>query len=77
MMNTKEEAMCEFCGCAKEGSERRPLQQRKQRGKALGVRIVAVPVDVKARQPDTTGSREEMRPAFERVIDEYLPSTEA
>ena len=63
--------MCEFCGCAMGRSEERPRQQRKLRGKALGVRIVAVPVDV------TTGSREEMRPTSERVIDEYVPSAEA
>ena len=53
--------MCEFCGCETARSVKHPLQRGKLKGKALGVQIMAVPMEPKAPHPLTNGSREETR----------------
>jgi hypothetical protein len=59
--------MCEYCGCETIRSVEHPLQRKKPRGKALGVRVKAAPAEPKASPPVTTDSREKRRSVLEEL----------
>ena len=69
--------MCEFCGCSVGRSVERPVRQMNVRGKALGVRIVAVDMRPKAPRASDAAQNEETRPALERAVAEYSGSSGA
>lgn len=64
--------MCEFCGCGLIRSGEHPLERRKPKGKALGVRVKGVPAEPKFASPVTTGSREKRRSALEELTAEHV-----
>ena len=54
--------MCEFYGCSVGPSVERPVRQMNARGKALGVRVVAVDMRPKApRAPDAAQTKKRAR----------------
>lgn len=59
--------MCEYCGCETVRSVEHPLQRGKPKGKALGVRVKAVPAEPKSSAPVTTDSREKRRSVLEEL----------
>lgn len=64
--------MCESCGCEMIRLAEHPVQQRRPKGKALGVRVKAAPAEPKSSAPVTTGSREKPRPALEDLTVEHV-----
>jgi hypothetical protein len=49
-----------------------PLQQRRSKGKALGVRVKAAPAEPKSSAPDTTDTGEKRRSALEELTAEHV-----
>ena len=64
--------MCESCGCEMIRLAEQPLQQRRPKGKALGVRVKAAPAEPKSSPRVATDSREKPRSALEELTAEHV-----
>jgi hypothetical protein len=64
--------MCEYCGCETVRLVEHPLERRKLKGKPLGVRVNAAPVEPKSSAPVTTDLREKPRSAREELTAEHV-----
>lgn len=66
--------MCEFCGCEGIRSSERPARKISVKEKPVGVGVVAVAAEPKARPKVATSSDQETHPALQRATVEKVTS---